>query len=234
VSQLTLPTELAWRAPSPDVVSKVSVLFAVLRRSGPHLIEATLIPGALFYCSLVMVGLGAAFVSALLWSYAAVVVRLVRRRPIPPLLVLGVIGISIRTFAAVLSGSTFVYFVQPILGAVLMAGVFVVSVAIGRPLVEHLALEFWPLTPDVMTRPAVVRLFRSLTFLWAAVNLATGATTLALYVGLPLATFVALKQLASLAVTAVGVFLTIDWSVRTARREGLTSAHAVSPAEAAA
>lgn len=202
-------------------VSKVSVLLSVLRRSGPHLIEATLIPGALFYCSLVVIGLGAAVVAALLWSYAAMTVRLLRHRPIPPLLVLGVIGISIRTVAAVASGSTFVYFAQPILGALLMACVFVVSVVIGRPLVERLAIEFWPLTPEIMGRTAVARLFRSLTFVWAAVNLATATITLALYAALPLATFVVLKQLASLAITAIGVFVTIDWSVRTARREGL-------------
>jgi hypothetical protein len=105
-----------------------------------------------------------------------------------------------------------------------MACVFVVSVAIGRPLVERLAVEFWPLTPEVMSRTAVARLFRSLTFLWAAVNLAVAATTLVLYVALPLATFVAVKQLASLAITAIGVFVTIDWSIRTARREGLVLA----------
>jgi hypothetical protein len=212
----------------------VSVLLSVVRRSGPHLIEATLVPGALFYCSLVVIGLGAAFVAALLWSYAAVATRLVWHRPIPPLLVLGVIGISIRTVAAVASGSAFVYFAQPILGAVLMACVFVVSVAIGRPLVERLAVEFWPLTPEVMSRTAVARLFRSLTFLWAAVNLAVAATTLVLYLALPLATFVAVKQLASLAITAIGVFVTIDWSIRTARREGLLLSGPASDVQAAA
>jgi len=138
--------------------------------------------------------------------------------------VLGVIGVTIRTVAAVASGSSFVYFAQPILGAVLMACVFVLSVMIGRPLVERLAVEFWPLTPEVMRRTAVARLFRSLTFLWAAVNLALAAMTLVLYVAFPLATFVALKQFASLAITAVGVFVTIDWSIRTAHREGLVLA----------
>ena len=60
-------------------------------------------------------GLGAAFAAALLWLYAAVVCRLVRRRPVPPLLVLGVIGITVSTAVAVASGSSFLYFAQPIL-----------------------------------------------------------------------------------------------------------------------
>ena len=87
----------------------------VVRRSGPHLLEASLIPTALFYCSLVIAGIGAAFAVALLWLYAAVVCRLVRHRPVPPLLVLGAIGITVRTTVSVASGSTFIYFAQPIL-----------------------------------------------------------------------------------------------------------------------
>jgi hypothetical protein len=201
-------------------VSKLSVFWAVVRRSGPHLLEASLIPTALFYCCLVLAGLGAAFAAALLWTYAALGVRLLRRKPVPPLLVLGVIGITVRTMVAVASGSSFVYFAQPIAGSLVMACVFLLSVLIGRPMVERLALEFWPLTPEMLARPAVGRLLRGLTFLWAGVNLLIGATMLTLLLCLPLAAYVAVKQLVSLAITGTGVALTIDRSVRTARREG--------------
>ena len=196
---------------------------SVVRRSGPHLIEASLIPTALFYCCLVLAGLGAAFAAAMLWLYAAVACRLVRQRPVPPLLVLGAIGITVRTTVAVASGSSFVYFAQPILGSVVMGCVFLVSVVVGRPMVEKLALEFWPLTPEMLACPAVVRLLRGLTFLWAGVNLAIGATTLTLLLWLPLAAYVALKQVVSLAITGAGMALTIDRAVRTARREGFAA-----------
>ena len=62
--------------------------------------------------------------------------------------------------------------------------------------------RFWPLTPEMLACPAVVRLLRGLTFLWAGVNLAIGATTLTLLLWLPLAAYVALKQVVSLAITA--------------------------------
>ena len=39
-----------------DTSSRGSVFLAVVRRSGPHIIEASLIPTALFYTSLVMWG----------------------------------------------------------------------------------------------------------------------------------------------------------------------------------
>jgi hypothetical protein len=191
-----------------------------VRRSGPHLLEASVIPTALFYACLVVAGLGAAYASALLWLYAAVAVRLARHEAIPPLLVLGVVGITVRTTVAVASGSSFFYFAQPVANSVVMTGVFLVSVLIGRPLIEQLALEFWPLTPELLALPSVSRLLRGLTFLWAGVNLAIALTTLTLLVCLPLATYVAVKQVASLAITGVGIAITIDRSLRVARREG--------------
>ena len=206
-----------------DTSSRGSVFLAVVRRSGPHVIEASLIPTALFYSSLVIVGLSAAYASALLWLYASVAVRLLRRRPIPPLLVLGVIGITVRTAIAMASGSSFFYFAQPILGSLVMGCVFLVSILVGRPMVERLALEFWPLTPEMLDRPAVSRLLRGLTFWWAGVNLAIAAITLMLLLWLPMATYVAAKQVASLAIMGIGVAVTIDLALRTARREGFAA-----------
>ncbi len=130
----------------------------------------------------------------MLWLYAAVASRWVRHRPVPPLLVLGAIGITVRTTVAVASGSTFFYFAQPVLGSLVVGCVFLVSIAVGRPMVQALALEFWPLTPDMLAHPAVGRLLRRLTFLWAGINLAIGASTFTLLILLPLPLFVAVKQ----------------------------------------
>src|SRR5262245_32832989 len=107
---------------APTGLSRTAVFTSVVRRSGPHLIEASLIPTALFYGCLVMVGLGTAYAAALLWLYASAAVRLVQRKPIPPLLVLGVVGVTVRTTMAVASGSTFFYFVGPAASSVVMTG----------------------------------------------------------------------------------------------------------------
>jgi hypothetical protein len=213
----------------PLGLSRAAVFGSVVRRSGPHLLEASLIPTALFYACLVMVGLGTAYAAALLWLYASVAVRLVKHLPIPPLLVLGVVGITVRTTVAVASGSSFFYFAQPVANSLVMTGVFLISIVIGRPLIEKLALEFWPLTPELLAVPSVSRLLRGLTFLWAGVNLAIGATTLTLLVTLPLATYVAVKQIASLALTGAGIAVTIDRSLRVARREGYVVETDVAP-----
>jgi uncharacterized membrane protein len=217
MAAITAPTEH---------LSKVAVFVAVVRRSGPHVIEASLIPTALFYCGLAAIGLGAAYAAALVWVYAAATSRLVRHRPVPPLLVLGLIGVTVRTTVAFASGSSFLYFAQPILSSVVMGCVFLVSVAVGRPMVERLALEFWPLTTEQLDHPAVSRLLRNLTFLWAGVNLAIGATTMTMLLVLPLVAYVALKQVVSLTLMGAGIGVTIDRAVRTARREGFLAPQA--------
>jgi uncharacterized protein DUF3159 len=214
------PAELVWTMHP----SKLSVMGAVTRRLVPYLIEATVIPTVLFYVSLLMLGLRWAFVAALGWSYVAVARRIVGRRPIPALLVLACVGITVRTVIYLLSGNPFVYFVQPILRALATAAVFALSVLIGRPLIARFAWDFCPLTPEVQTRPAVVRLFRRLTYLWAGINLAAALVSLTLLVTVPTAVFVGTATLAAWVITCTGILLTVSDSIRTARSEGLATA----------
>ena len=207
----------------PPHLSKLSVLITVIRRSWMHVVEATVIPGLLFYIFLVTTSLGWAYLAAIAWSFGTAGRRVIRRKPIPPLLVLGMVGITAKTIVAVLSGSAFIYFFQPVLANIAMGAVFLVSVAVGRPLIARLADEFWEITPVQKAHPAMHGLFRRLTLLWAAVNLSIAITTLMLLLWLPLATFVAMKQVTALSITFGATFLTIALSLRTARREGLVA-----------
>lgn len=212
--------DLAWRLHP----SKVSVVKAVTKRLVPYLIEATLIPTVLFYVSLLLFGLKWAFVAALGWTYAAVARRIVGRRPIPALLLLACLGITVRTVVYLMSGNAFVYFMQPILRTVGTAFVFAMSVVIGRPLIARFAGDFCPLTPDVQDRPAIVQLFRRLTYLWAAVNLAAALVTFTLLITVPTPVFVGTATVAAWIITCTGVVLTVSDAVRTARAEGLATA----------
>ena len=54
--------------------------------------------------------------------------RIVTGRPIPGLLVLATLGISVRTVIYLLSGNDFVYFFQPIMRTVATGAVFALSV----------------------------------------------------------------------------------------------------------
>jgi len=190
----------------------------------PQLVEASLIPTLLFYGSLVAFGLRWAFTSALIWSYLAVGRRLVGRQQVPGLLILTCVGLSFRTVVLICSGSTFVYFLQPILGTLVTGAVFALSVLSGRPLVARFASDFCPLSAEVQSRPAVLELFRRLTYLWAGLNLVVAATSFVLLMTMPVGLFVGTKTLATCLIIGTGLVVTVCISVTTARAEGLATA----------
>jgi len=198
-----------------------SVLLAVGRRSLPHLLEATLIPAVLFYLAMMFLGTGAAMVIVLGWTYGAVFRRAMQGHRIPGVLILATIGLTMRTIVGILSGSAFMYFIQPVATTVVLAGVFLGSALIGRPLIARLAGDFCPMDDAIGQRPPVAELFSGLTLLWAGIHLLNAAATFGLLVLLPLHTFVAIKTGASLAITFAGILCTISWAMRTARSENL-------------
>ena len=203
------------------------VLAGLARRSLPHLLEATLIPTLLFYVLLVTVDAPAAMVGVLCWTFVAVARRVARGRAIPAILLLATLGLSVRTGIALVSGSTFAYFVQPIATTVVLAGVFAGSVLVGRPLVARFASDFCHFAPEIGDRPRVVRLFRGLTLLWAGVHVVTSVATFGLLVSLPTSTYILLKTIACLAITVTAIVLTVSCAIRTARSENLVFARAV-------
>jgi hypothetical protein len=204
--------------------SKRSVVGAVVRRLVPQLVEASFIPTVLFYSFMLVLGLRWAFVAALAWSYTAVGRRLVAGRQVPGLLVLTSVGITVRTVIYIWSGSTFIYFLQPILGTLTTAAVFALSVLTGRPLVQRFASDFCPLTAEVESRPAISVLFRRLTFLWAGLNIAAAAVSLTLLLTVPVTVFVGTKTVAAWILMCSGLVVTVSAAVSTARAEGLETA----------
>ena len=210
--------------PSYGNLSKLSVLGAVGRRLLPHLVEATVVPTVLFYLSFVILGPVAAYLSALAWASWAIGRRIVRGVQVPAILLLAGVGLAIRTLFALASGSTFVYFFQPVLGKVALSGVFLLSVAQGRPLIGRFARDFCTMSPDIEARPGVVRLYRHLTYLWAGVNLAAAAVSLLLLLTLPVSAFLAVKPFIGWLLTSTGIALTVSASVHVARRECLLAA----------
>jgi hypothetical protein len=66
-----------------------------------------------------------------------------------------------------------------------------------------------------------VDLFVGLTILWAGVHMLTAASTFGMLLSLPVATFVLVKTVTSMGITAVAIVLTVSWSIRVARRENL-------------
>jgi uncharacterized membrane protein len=209
--------------PASASISRLRVLEAVGRRSLPSLIEATIIPAILLYVFLVTLGPTPAMLAVLLWSYGAVIRRLLGGHGVPGILQLAVIGLTVRTIVGIASG-TFMYFLQPVATTLALALVFFGSLTFGRPMIARMASDVCPLSPEIACRPGVVRLFSGLTLLWAGVHLLSAATTFTLLVSLPTTTFVAVKSFVSLAITISAIVATVSWSIRTARAEDLVFA----------
>ena len=196
------------------------------RRSLPGIVEASFIPAAIFLLSSSFLGARSAMVAVLVFGCVNVIWRRSRGRALPSLVVLALLGLGIRTLVGLVSGSTFAYFAQPIATTLAIAVVFFVSVIAGRPVVARIAHDFCPIAPDVSTRPAVIRLFAGLTVLWAAAQLVTAGTTLTLLLSLDTSWVVVVKPVASLAISAAAITITVMWALRTAHREELVFATA--------
>lgn len=205
----------------PAPVFEVPHLRALAGHAGSHLVEATFIPLAVFYGSLRLIGVWGALAAALAWCYGAVLRRVVTRRRIPGVLALGTVLQTVRTVIAVMSGSTFVYFLQPSLGTVAVAGAFLLSVPAGRPLAERLASDFLPIDPDLLARPHMRRFFTGISLLWAVTHLTNAAVTVWLLVSQPVATYVLARTFVSLTATATAIGLSALWFFRSMRRNGV-------------
>jgi intracellular septation protein A len=197
---------------------------SIARHGLPHLIEATVVPAVLFFVVLRLSAFIPAALAAAVWEYAALGRRIATGKRIPALLVLSSVGLTVRTAVAILSGSAFIYFLQPVIVAGIVGMMFLLSAFTPRPLVHRLARDFCPLPDGVTGRTAVRRLFLGLTLLWAAVNLCNSAFTYWLLTSQPTAVFVLVRGIVSTALPVVATVATVAWSWSVAGREGLRPA----------
>jgi len=201
---------------------EIPQLRTVARHAFPHLVEATIVPLILFYTFLWTAGVWGALVAALVWSYAAVLRRVITGQRIPGILVLGTLGITARTVMAFATGSVFVYFLQPTLTTIAIAAAFLLSVPAGRPLAERLAKDFVPLDPEVLGLPAVQRVFIRITLLWAFVNLANAAVSITLLMSQDVGTFVAAKTIGGMVLVAMAVGTSTIWFKQALRNHNIS------------
>lgn len=190
-------------------------------RAAPHLVESTLAPLAIFYLLLRISGVWGALVGALAWSYAAIGRRLLLRRRIPGMLALGALALTVRTAIAAATGSVMIYFLQPTLGTVALAGAFLVSVRLNRPLAQRLAADFLPVDAEFFAHPVVARFFSQISILWAFVMLANAAVTSWLLLSQPVGVFVLARSGASTALTVAAIAVSTVWFRWSLRRHSI-------------
>jgi uncharacterized membrane protein len=192
------------------------------RHALPNVVEANVIPLVVFYGAVWLSGVWGGLFAALAWSYTAVLRRVATRTPVPGLLILGLIGITTRTLVALLSGSTFVYFLQPTLTTILVGTVFLLSVPAGRPLAERLAGDFCPFPPTFLRSAPSRRFFARITVLWAFVQLANAAVSIWLLATQSVETYVMARAVLSWVLTGSAILVSFLYFNRSMRRHGIT------------
>ncbi|MDH5372163.1 MAG: DUF3159 domain-containing protein [Acidimicrobiia bacterium] len=208
----------------PITTFQLPSLLVLARHAVRPVLEGVLIPLALFYSFLAIAGVWGAIVAALLWSWGAVAYRVIRRERVPGILMLGALGMTVRTILAVSTQSVFFYFLQPTLGTVVVAGAFLLSVPAGRPLAAKLAEDFLPMPEAFREHPAVRRYFHRITLLWALVQLANAGLAFWLLLSQPVPVFLAAKTAGSLVLTAAAIGISTVVFFRSMRRHGLLPA----------
>jgi intracellular septation protein A len=184
-------------------------------------VENTLAPLAVFSIVLRTAGLFWAVVGALALCYGTILVRLVRRAPVPALLLVGAVLLTARSAVGALTGSAFLYFLQPSLGNFVMGAVFLLSVLLGRPLAARLAGEFCALPADLVGHHRLRAFFRQVSLLWAVVFCAIGAVTVVMLLTVPVSAFVLLSSGSSTFLIVVAIGLSLWWFRRSLRQAGV-------------
>ncbi len=193
----------------------------IAARIAVSLLVAVVAPATIFWATMVLFDVQVAVIIALAWMGGAMGWRRISGRTVSRLLVLTLLIMTLRTAFTLLTGNTFVYFVQPVFADVAVAVIFLGSLCTAQPLVARLAPDFYPMDSLLAARPAVRRLLRRLTLMWGLIIIAKGSATLFLLVSLSTVDFVLIKSVAIIALTLAGVAATVALSIAVGRREGL-------------
>ena len=184
---------------------------SILRHAVPNVVVGKLVPAAVFIGLLQVSGTRIAVTGALAWTLAAMAASKLRKKPIPGLLWLTTLALVARTAVALATGSVLIYFLQPTVATWLVGAAFLISVPLGRPLAERLALDFCPLDDDARAHPVVRRFFRDVSLWWGFTSMVNFGITLWSLLSHSPTTFVLLKSMLGPATTTVTLLVGFIW-----------------------
>ena len=120
----------------------------------PRLIEGVLIPTALFLLLFNIFGIGAANIGSLNGPPPSSSYASHAGLRVPALVFVGLGVLLIRTILALATGSSFLYFIQPTLGAGVIGIVIITSAMLGRPVVLKIARDFLSVARRQLEQPS--------------------------------------------------------------------------------
>jgi hypothetical protein len=186
----------------------------VVRGAAPAVMTATLIPLAIFYAVSAAAGMKLGIVASLSWAYLMLARQLHRTRRASGLLMITAGTLTVRCITWSLHQTPFTYFSVPVAETTGIATLFIVSLAIRRPLLVALARDFVPALGDRMAHVTHRRLVRHLSCVWALVYLGSAASSATLLLTLNIHWFLLLHQASSWTWVAAGLVVTFAYGRR--------------------
>jgi uncharacterized membrane protein len=196
------------------------------------MLVVSLLPMAVFYTTMALFGIRAAVVTTVAWFYAGLLPKIVRRKPVLAARVLAAGLLSFRAVVMFITGSSFLYFLQPVAGTVAVALVFAGSAAAGGPLLDRLAHEFCPLPEELSERLRATSFFAQLSVVWALTYLVNAVSTVWLLTNASLSGFVLMKSIMSPVLTTSAVVASYALFRLTVRRHEIHIRWSRQPASA--
>ncbi|MEX0666410.1 MAG: VC0807 family protein [Acidimicrobiia bacterium] len=213
-----------WRDHAEPTSVRIPSFVQLARRAIPQILEGVLIPLGLFLITMRFFGIWPAIVAGLGWEAAAISRRLLTGRRVSGIMIVGALMLTTRSVLSLATGSTFVYFAQPILGAALVASAFLLSVVIGQPLARRFASDYCFIPDHVQDDKRVHAFMVRCSMMWAAVGFANTAITLWLLLSQSTTTFIMAKTLLSWVLFLGPVAASVFWFRRSMTRFGLVRA----------
>ncbi len=176
-------------------------------------------PIGLFYVVLTILGFGDGVMAAMAWSLAVILVRLVLRKPIP-IMLLGTTGIlAARTVLGLLTGSEFLYFLQPTLQNFVVALFFLLSSPLNRPILGRLASDLCKFPDALAHHPRMIRFFRQVSVLWGAVFIIIGAGMMVALLKVAVGDYLLVSSLGYYSLIGLGILVSVVWFRRALKTE---------------
>jgi hypothetical protein len=216
------------RARHSDVL-EISGLRSTVIRAGRLLLEAVVVPTVLLAILLHVIGTTRSILVAVGWCACAIGLRWIVDRRLPGTLLLGSAALAVKATIALASGSILVYLLQPVLGSVVMAMLFLGSAAFGRPITMRLCRDFVHVPAHILDKRGVRRMFTEVAVIWGFSRLVDVALNLGfLHRGVDAGLWA--RGLISPLLTVLAVAVCTAWGWRSLRRNGIRLKLSAGPA----
>ena len=182
----------------------VSLVASIARQAGPSIAVATVVPWALFLVGHHFWGLGGGILLALAWSWAAQMVRIVRRQPWSALLVISSVELLVRSSLAVAFNSASTYFLAPA-AATAVTGLMCVGCAFrSSPFLSRIISELLP-TSVLESSPRAGQLIRAVVLAYGVEQVVVAGLSVVMFLNVSVTTYAAFHPMLSWLVLAAVV-----------------------------